>query len=238
MPTEDQVLRFAVGSPDGPRSPSWRLWVPRGKSDVYVSGRTLGSAVKVSLHEPGPARCAMTKDWVRRTCYRAPVGRDSRLAVTWERPRPRVPLVVARSLSIIVPFDEVQDRRTTEKGGAIVWVSPPPHDTCIHFDVIHVPANAKITSHPGAQSMGTSLVGEVQLENGEHVFVTSIVRPIGEQLRDNIAKLRNYPILDADGKRMNKTGMLSFGTESNPDTNDGTEIGVLLAVTRPIRREP
>jgi hypothetical protein len=65
--------------------------VPKGKSDVYVSSRRLGNSVKVSLHEPGPARFALTKEFVEKGTYQAPEGFDPRLAVEWERPRPNEP---------------------------------------------------------------------------------------------------------------------------------------------------
>lgn len=80
--------------------------------------------------------------------------------------------------------------------------------------------------------MGTALVGEVRLENNERVFVTSIVRAMEEPLRNHIEKLRNTAMFDGDGKQIDKTGMLSFGTEPNPDADDGTHVGILLAVTR------
>jgi hypothetical protein len=89
MPDREQVVRFAVGSADGPRSRTWRLWVPRGKSDVYVASRRLGNQIKVSLHEPGPARVALTREFVGKSGFRAPEGMDSRLATEWERPVPR-----------------------------------------------------------------------------------------------------------------------------------------------------
>lgn len=231
MKENEQALRFAVGSADGPRSRTWRLWVRPQKSDVYISGRRLGSSVKVSLHEPGPARFALTHEWVRKTGYRAPEGMDRRLAVEWERPRPRPPRRIARPFSIIVPFDEVLDRETTETG-TVTWVPPPPDGTCIHFDVVYVPAGALVTGHPGARSMGTGLVGVVQLYNGERVHVTWLVRPLDEPLHRHIVKLRTARILDKDGNSMKKAGMLSFGTEPNPDSDDGTYIGKFLDVTR------
>jgi hypothetical protein len=83
MPDRDQVLRFAVGSAIGPRSRTWRLWVPRRKSDVYLSSRRLANSVKVSLHEPGPARFALTSEFVRKGSWKAPEGRDPRLAIEW-----------------------------------------------------------------------------------------------------------------------------------------------------------
>ena len=231
MPNYNQVIRFAVGEPTGARSRTWRLWVPKRKSDVYISSRRLAESVKVSLHEPGPSRFALTTEWIRKTDYRPPDNRDQRLAVEWERPRPLPPRQIARPLSIIVPWDEVIDRKTSE-AGQVVWVAPPPDGMCIHFDVIYIPAGAVVTGHPGSRSMGTSLVGEVQLENEERVFVTWLVRPMEDSLRDRIEKLRSARILDTDGKSIEKTGMLTFGTESNPDAKDGTSIGVLLEVTR------
>ena len=80
--------------------------------------------------------------------------------------------------------------------------------------------------------MGTRLVGVVDLENGERVWVTALVRPINDELRDHIEKLRRARILDEKGNRIDKTGMLSFGTEPNRDAKDGTEVGTFLDVTR------
>ena len=100
MPRDTPVLRFAVGSPMGPRSRTWRLWVPKQKSDVYISGRSLANSVKVSLHEPGPSRFALTNDWVAQTSFQAPKGRDRRLAVERSRPRPKPPRQIARPFSI------------------------------------------------------------------------------------------------------------------------------------------
>lgn len=231
MGRQSQVLRFAVGSATGPRSRSWRLWVPYGKSDVYISGRSLGSSVKVSLHEPGPSRFALTDEWIKRTQFQAPEGRHQRLAVEWERPRPRPPHQTARPFSIIVPWDEVLSRERAEPG-QVAWAPPPPDGKCIHFDVIYTPAGMVTTGHPGAQSMGTGLVGEVRLANRERVFVTWLVRPMEEALRLNVLKLRTARVLDAKGHPMQKVGMLAFGTEPNPDADDGTQVGVLLDLTK------
>ena len=226
-----QVLRFAVGSATGLRSRTWRLWVPNGKSDVYISGRSLGSSVKVSLHEPGPSRFALSAEWVRRTGFQAPEGRDRRLAVEWNRPRPQPPRQASRPFSIIVPFDEVLDRGRPETGN-VVWVPSPPEGTSVHFDIVYIPEGALVTSHPGARSMGTGFVGEVQLENKQRVFVTSLVRPMAEATRLHVMKLRNARILDADGNPIEKVGMLAFGQEPNPDADDGTYLGTLIDMTR------
>jgi hypothetical protein len=206
--------------------------VPKGKSDVYVSSRRLGNSVKVSLHEPGPSRFALTREFVRGGSYQPPEGRDPRLAIEWERPRPKPPRQVARPFAIIVPWDEVLER-DVEETGDVVWTLAPPEGSCVHFDLVYIPAGVTVTGHPGARSMGTELVGEVELESGEQVFVTSLVREMGAALRANVDRLRSAHILDGEGDRIQKTGMLAFGREPNPDADDGTFVGTLLDVTRP-----
>jgi hypothetical protein len=169
---------------------------------------------------------------VRKKGFRAPEGKDKRLAHEWKRPRPVPPNRVARPFTIIVPHDEVRVRPALEKGGEIVWVQPPPEGQSLHFDLVYTPAGVVVTGHPGARSMGTQLVGVVDLENGEQVYVTALARPINDELRDHIQKLRGTRIVDGAGKLIEKTAILSFGTEPNRDAKDDTEVGTFLDVTR------
>ena len=231
MSKNKQELRFAVGSDLGPRSEIWMLVVPKNQSNVYVFARILGKAVKVSLHEPGPSHYALTKEWVERTGYQAPQGKDWRLTVKWERPRPRPPRQIARPLSIIVPWDEVI-ARGKPKPGHTVWVPPPPEGTCIEFDVVYTPAGAVFTGCPGARSMGTELVGAVQLANSERVFVTWRVQPMVAELGRYVANLRSACLVNADDTPIERSALLAFGKTSNPDADNGTEVGKLLSVTR------
>lgn len=227
----DQVLRFAVGKAGGPRSRTWRLWVPRGKNDVYVSGRTLGWAAKVSIHEPGPARFALTKNWVRDTGYQAPPGHDARLAIEWNRPRPLPPHKLARPLVVIVPHDEVANRDEREDH-SVSWVEPPPVGHAVHFDIVYIAAGVPLDEHPGVRSMGTKLLGRVDLPNGQAVFVTALAHPIDGNLAAQVARLRAARIADSDGNSVERAGMMAFGHEPNPDAHDGSEIGILVDITR------
>jgi hypothetical protein len=81
--------------------------------------------------------------------------------------------------------------------------------------------------------MGTELVGTVELENGELVFVTYLIREMEAELRAQVETLRTARILDKEGNLIEKTGQLAFGTEPNPDADDGTSVGTVLDVTRP-----
>ena len=79
--------------------------------------------------------------------------------------------------------------------------------------------------------MGTGLVGEVWLQNEQRVYVTWLARPLGDALRQRVAKLRTVCVIDADGNPIKRIGMLAFGREPNPDASDGTYVGTLLDVT-------
>jgi hypothetical protein len=102
----------------------------------------------------------------------------------------------------------------------------------VHFDIVFTPARARVVGHPGSNT-GHELIGAVELENAERVFVTWIVRPMEDVTRQHIAKLRSARIVDAEGNVVKRTAMLAFGCEPNPDSDDGTFVGTLLDVTRP-----
>lgn len=218
------MLRFAVGRAHGPRSRTWRLWVEPGKSDVYIAGRRLGNSVKVSLHEPGPSRFALTREYVRREDAIRLDG-DPRGAREWERPRPELPdRPHVRPFAILVPWDEVLERGYPENGD-VVWTAPPPRAKCIEYDVHYFAPGLKVEGHVGLRSMGTELVGSVTLGNGSLVQVTAVVAPMDAKGRQMIDQLRGARATDAVGNRV-RLSVLAFGVEP-----DGT--GKFMDVTPP-----
>ena len=80
--------------------------------------------------------------------------------------------------------------------------------------------------------MGTKLLGRVDLPNGQAVFVTALAHAVDSNLAAQVARLRNAQIADADGNAVEKVGMMAFGREPNPDAQDGSEIGILVDITR------
>jgi hypothetical protein len=107
----EQVLRFAVGTPSGPRSGTWRLWVPPSKSDLYLSPRALGAHVKVSLHESGSWRLALTREYVERTSPQPALPGGGRVMRDWQRPDPQPGTApFTQAFAIVVPWFEVVER--------------------------------------------------------------------------------------------------------------------------------
>jgi len=71
------TIRFAVGSPTGLRSSTWRIWSAKHTKDVYLAARSIAGLQKVSLHE---SRAGRTPSY--QTRERSPSSRRAR-PVTW-----------------------------------------------------------------------------------------------------------------------------------------------------------
>jgi hypothetical protein len=93
-------LRWAVGTPDGPRSSIWRLWGNK-KGDVYFSVRSLGGILKASFHRDRRCQVGFTSNYTETAIQR--FGARSH---HWERwVLPEAPTV--RAVQIVVPANEL-----------------------------------------------------------------------------------------------------------------------------------
>lgn len=59
----DDAIRFGVGTPDGARSESWRIWKHRSTDDVYVGARRILGQFKASLHRDGTWLFGFSQDY-------------------------------------------------------------------------------------------------------------------------------------------------------------------------------
>jgi hypothetical protein len=200
-----QVIRFGVGTPAGLRSVSWRLWVPPGKSDVYVAQRHIGGSIKVSLHDEGPWRYALTADELKRPGgVRAP-GPDPRGAQEWAKPLPNED-GLTRALSILVPDTELRER-TDDAPPDVVWLPPPAAGLLVQFDVIYAKPGADARAAAEAHERG--VIGDLLLANGDrvHVFTSSYETP--EPTRQLIDRVRRdlTPTQAANAFAVDKDGV-------------------------------
>jgi hypothetical protein len=215
-------LRFGVGSATGPRSSTWILKAHR--NDVYLTQRRIGRHIKVSFHETGPWRFALTTEHLASPHrLRAPAGRDPRGAHEWPRPPADAASGVTRAFAIVIPWFEVRDRPGAEAGD-VVWAETPPRGSSVEFDVFFVAPTALVTGHPGARSMGTRAVGSIALPNGERVFVVWWTPQITDTIQKQLDRLLSAEVLQ-DGKPVAGLSMLAFVIEEG--------LGVLVDVTLP-----
>ena len=70
-------FRFAVGSPNGPRSSVWAIW--SRNSQVYAAHRSMGGIQKFSFHTPTLCLHAFTSE------HGPPRGNNSRVIQKWHR---------------------------------------------------------------------------------------------------------------------------------------------------------
>jgi len=92
LPIRSGPVRFAVGSPDGLTSNSWRIW-PSPQGDVYVACRDNFQEVKVSLHTSGRWRVGFTTEAIAKNPSLVGEGQNRAWDV-WDRPEDLIPDVV------------------------------------------------------------------------------------------------------------------------------------------------
>jgi hypothetical protein len=62
---ERGAIRWAVGSIDGPRGATWRLWGNK-KGDVYVAARSIAGQAKASFHRDRKCHLGCTGEYIER----------------------------------------------------------------------------------------------------------------------------------------------------------------------------
>jgi hypothetical protein len=113
-----RVLRWAIGSSDGPRSSAWRLWGNK-KGDIYVAVRSLGSTTKASFHRDGRCQVGFTNEYAETASRRFAV--QSRHWEKWRLPNDQV----VRVLQVLVPHSEL--RSFTDRNPCdVTWLPTPP----------------------------------------------------------------------------------------------------------------
>ena len=136
------AIRWAVGSPSGLRSSTWRLWGDK-KGDIYVAVRILVGMTKVSFHRDGRCQVGFTDNYAA-TAARL-FGVPSR---HWEKWRlPADPVV--RVLQVLVPHSELRsfaDRNPRD----ITWLPTPPEGSVAVVSIIVSAQGSELQLRSGA----------------------------------------------------------------------------------------
>lgn len=182
------ILRRAVGLPDGPRSSVWRLWGNK-KGDLYVALRVLGGIIKASFHRDGKCQVGFTEEYAAKAAAR--FGTKTRHWETWKLPTEPV----ARVLQILVPTSEL---RSFQGGNTkeVVWLPAPDCNHLIATTTIMLaPLLVELEASPTLP--GGSLVGTVRT-NLRNAWVFYAHNPVDDALAriitDERAKLRHLPV--------------------------------------------
>ncbi|MDB4883276.1 MAG: hypothetical protein JWL95_2042 [Gemmatimonadetes bacterium] len=83
LPLRAKSFRFAIGTPNGLSTNSWKVWVQR--NDAYVACRDNFKEIKVSLHASGTWRLGFTEQAINDRPDLVPIGGD-RAIQKWRPP--------------------------------------------------------------------------------------------------------------------------------------------------------
>jgi hypothetical protein len=183
----EEVVRFAVGSADGPRSTVWRIWTDRGNSNVYIAARVLGGVVKVSLHQSGVWRFAFTDEhWEGGSAPE--VGEGDRLIERWNPPQSYQGVTAA--FMIAVPSAEIgMPRRPLPESAQkytknVKWVQPAPKGFATHFIVMYIEPGVPV---PGD---GVQILSSFVLSDRRTVSVMLLEQAISAEQQRQIESAR------------------------------------------------
>jgi hypothetical protein len=160
----EQVIRFGVGTADGARSASWRVWVHRG--EIYVGARRVAGRFKASLHGSGDWRIGFSQDADTQGAA-IPVA-ENRQPIRWQ-PNLAAPGVM-RAFRVIVPSSEVRvPAYGGRESGNIYWrPNLGPEMTTIFAVILTGPI--EIDGWPG-KDQGVDHVGSLDMGGGCRVWV-------------------------------------------------------------------
>lgn len=173
MAREENTIRFAVGTADGPRSSIWRVWVESDGS-IYVGERYTAGRLKASLHPSGSWRIAFTDSSEAQRLMGG--ADDTDRAFDKFGPSREMALGVRRAFTVVIPWLSVtQPRHGKVTEGEVHWLPALPVN---HLEEVIVfltdsAATARIATWPGASNMGAKFLGRLGIQNGSTVWVVS-----------------------------------------------------------------
>lgn len=161
-----ESIRWAVGTPDGPRSQSWSLFGSTYDDDVYLGPRSQTRAIKLSLHRSGRWRMAWTEKYAKSVGLPEDVDR---VLSRWDPPQEIRP-GWRHAVTLLVTPESVAQQSPHDSGlSKVAFFAAPNPDGGLWFRIL--------IGQPGSELAVTGAVevGTLRLPSGGMVGV--IVRP-------------------------------------------------------------
>jgi len=164
----EQSIRFSVSNQRDLRSATWKLFSPKGKEDFYLACRELRGAIKVSFHQSGRWHVGFDETFLEKEAPEDSPLLDNRYLSKWPEPQELCP-GVRLAFRIFVPEAAITVLKKEEEK-SLIWIPSPSQGKAIEILIILTLPETKISTWPGAKSMGTSLVGKIDLDSGKKVW--------------------------------------------------------------------
>lgn len=167
--SDKMTMRFVVASKTS-RSASWAC-VGGADNSVYLLCRELRSSSKFSLHGSGDWRNAFTEEFLATESAAGTKRLPKRLIDRWSRPHQFAPGYTLAT-RILVPAASVTT--ALEPLPAKTKIVPAPQfPKAMEIDLIMTSPGLAVSGWPGMRSMGTQLIGNFGLPNGEVVWLVN-----------------------------------------------------------------
>ena len=169
-------VRFGISDEHQLCSATWKLWTETAgeNSEVYLACRELGGEIKASLHQSGQWHIAFSNKTYKEKVEGAIPSLQNRFTDKWPRP---VEIAKGYTLAfrIVTPYTSVRGSRVSGKNKKVIWIPKPPDLKAIEIDIIITNQHTNVSEWPGKTSMGTSLIGSFQLNNGDIAWVVYLI---------------------------------------------------------------
>ena len=170
-------LRFGVRSENDLSSATWTVATPKNvKSDVYLFCRPLMGTLKASMHESGRWHVAFSQEAYEEEADAAGAILENRFIEKWPRPS-KMAKGCTLAFRIVVPHWAVTSDIHDKDQAKVVWIPNASRTKATEIDIILTHGGAASSGWPGKRGMGTSLVGDLPLNNGETLWI--VYREVG-----------------------------------------------------------
>ena len=213
-------IRFGITDDNGHMAATWSISNPKTKSDIYVSCRELNGMIKTSLHESGSWHAGYSKEATEKYFE----AKENKYIEIWEKPQPITPGVTL-ALRIVTPYSAI-----TKPVGNIskefTWIPNCATGYATEIDLIITTENTNLNGWPGKNSMGTQLIGTIQLANGEKAWLVYWTIPMPDFTKLSSIKMKLLKNKTTDDLKTESLRAIIFG-----DKSDGSRTIYDLAVT-------
>jgi len=201
LPIRHGPVRFAIGSPHGLASNSWRVWVKR--EQVYIACRDNFKEAKVSLHSEGKWRMGFTEEAIRRKPSLLPEGQN-RAWDLWDEPPPSLPnTIIAFRLPFLTSELAVPPQRRAPadwKNVIYVEAAPPGKMTTVTLFITRGDPELKHETEPSVR------IASLEIGDGRRAQLVAHGEPEGD-----------LPALVARSVAEIRKGVLSRGLTIPPE---------------------
>jgi hypothetical protein len=167
----------------------WKIWAARKTADLYIAARSMGGAMKASLHASGKRNVGLTSEYVQSLESRQSWHGGSRHYDSWEAGTELAP---GMTLEFLLRFPTAQLRpfllTQSDLAKKVVWLAPAPEGQVLEVGLLYVPSEKPVgTELPTGGGPQVVLAG--RLVDARQVLLVGMAHP-DRTFEDQASKLR------------------------------------------------